>query len=214
MTVNSIGGVHMMLAGIRKKLMGTYFLIILITILFFEFAFVIGIHNYYLNSVSNNLKNKAELVSSFYNNFLDTGDIYSNSKQIIDLFAERSFQLQITDKSGNVIADSLGLTEKDTLAAYKEVKASLSGKKSEFNGRQLYTGERIYVCTVPLTSNGMIVGAMRFSTSLEQTYQVIYTLVQRLLVFGLILLGSVFLMGVFLATKIFNPIEEEINKSN
>jgi len=203
-----------MLAGIRKKLMCTYLLIIFITVTFFEFASIVSIHHYYLNSVSNTLKNKAELVGSFYNNFLDYGDIYNNSQQIIDLFAERTFQLQITDKNGNIIADSLGIAEEKTVASDEIIRTALSGKKGEFKGRQINTGERIYACTVPLTSNGMIVGAMCFTTSLDQTYQEIINLVLRILIFGLILLGVVSFFSFFFSSKISMAIEEVREMNN
>jgi hypothetical protein len=184
-----------MVVGTRKKLLCTYLLISFFTAAIFEIFIIGNIHQYYLNSISSTLKNKAELASRFYNNFLDFGDIYSNSKQIIDLFAERSFQMQITDKNGNVIADSLGKMEKNNLD-YEDVKIALTGKNSEFKGRQADSGEKIYAYTVPLTSNGMIVGTMRFTTSLEQTYQVIYKLTMQLLAFGLLLVGTVFIISV------------------
>jgi len=184
-----------MKVGRRKKLLCTYLLISFLTATIFEIFIIGNIHQYYLNSVSGTLKNKAELASRFYNNFLDFGDIYSNSKHIINLFAERSFQMQITDKKGNVIADSLGIKEINNLD-YEDVKIALTGKNSEFKGRHADSGEKIYAYTVPLTSNGMIVGTMRFTTSLEQTYQVIYKLTLRLLAFGLILVVTVFLFSV------------------
>ena len=190
-----------MAVGTRRKLLCTYLLISFLTVLIFEIFIIGNIHQYYLNSVSSALKNKAALAGRFYNNFLDFGDIYSNSKQIIDLFAERSYQLQITDKNGNVIADSLGIKEKKNLD-YEDVKIALTGKNSEYKGRQADSGEKIYAYTVPLTSNGMIVGAMRFTTSLEQTYQVIYKLLLQLLVFGLILVATIFIISVFITSKL------------
>ena len=81
--------------GIRKRLIGTYFLIIFLTVAIFDFALIWGIKNYYINSIGANLKNQAELVSSFYNNFLDSGDIFSNSKQIIDIFSSQAFQTKL-----------------------------------------------------------------------------------------------------------------------
>jgi len=186
-----------MVMNIGKRLLCTYLLISFLTVAIFEIFLIGGIHQYYLNSVSSTLQNKAELASRLYNNFLDSGDIYSNSKQTIDLFAERSFQMQITDKNGNVIADSLGIKEKRNLD-YEDVKIALTGKSSEFKGRQADSEEKIYAYTVPLISNGMIVGTMRFTTSLEQTYQVIYKLTLQLLAFGLMLVLTVFIISVFL----------------
>ena len=58
--------------SIRKRLTGTYLLIIVLTVVIFEIVLIWGIKYFYLNSVGNNLKNKVELVSSFYNNFLDS----------------------------------------------------------------------------------------------------------------------------------------------
>ena len=100
-----------MTINIRKRLIGTYLLIILLTVASFEFALIWGIKNYYIGSVADNLKNQVELVSSFYNNFLDSGDIFSNSKEIIDISSSRSFQLQSTDKRARVIVDSLEATK-------------------------------------------------------------------------------------------------------
>ena len=117
-----------MTINIRKRLIGTYLLIILLTVASFEFALIWGIKNYYIGSVADNLKTQVELVSSFYNNFLDSGDIFSNSKEIIDIFSSRSFQLQITDKRARVIVDSLEATN-DEVLDYEEIQMALAGQE-------------------------------------------------------------------------------------
>ena len=146
-------------------------------------------------------------MSSFYNNFLDSGDIYSNSKQIIQIFSSRSFQIQVTDKFGRVIADSVGVTEGEVLD-YEEIKTALSGKNGRYLNSNRAFGERIISYAAPLKNNNMVVGAIRFTSSLELTYQVIYRLVRYLIVFGLILIITVFIISSFIAQSIISPVEE------
>lgn len=193
--------------SIRKRLIGTYFLIILITVLVFEFALIWGINNYYLNSVSSTLQNQAELVSKFYNNFLDAGDLYSSAEQIIGNFAQRSFQIQITDKRGRVIADSLNVTSGEVLQT-GDVKTALKGGDGKFRGEDVFSGERVISCAAPLKSDGIVVGAVRFTSSLELTYQVISNLIKYLILFGLGLILVVSVISFLLAQTIVSPIEE------
>jgi hypothetical protein len=65
--------------GIGRRLTGTYFLVIFITVAIFELALITGINYYYLSSINNNLKNQAEMVAGFHNNFLDSTDLYSST---------------------------------------------------------------------------------------------------------------------------------------
>lgn len=202
-----------MIFGIRKRLIGTYFLIIFLTVAIFDFALIWGIKNYYINSVSANLKNQAELVSSFYNNFLDSGDIFSNSKQIIDIFATQAFQIQITDETGRVVADSLNATN-DKILDYEEINAALTGKGAKYKGRDRISGERILSYAAPLKHHDTVIGSVRFTSSLELTYRVIYKLAKYLIGFGIILLITVFFISFFLAQTIVSPIEEIIKTAD
>ncbi|HHY04766.1 MAG TPA: HAMP domain-containing histidine kinase [Thermoanaerobacterales bacterium] len=196
-----------MTINIRKRLIGTYLLIILLTVASFEFALIWGIKNYYIGSVADNLKNQVELVSSFYNNFLDSGDIFSNSKEIIDIFSSRSFQLQITDKRARVIVDSLEATN-DEVLDYEEIQMALAGQEGEYKGVDRISGERIISYTAPLKHDDIIVGCVRFTSSLEMTYKVINDLVKYILIFGIALIVVVFVVSFFIAQTIVSPVEE------
>lgn len=196
-----------MMFSIRKRLIGTYLLIIMLTVAIIEIVLIWGIKYYYLNSIGNNLKNQAELVSSFYNNFLDSGDIYSNSEQIKQFFSSRSFQIQIIDKFCKVVADSLDVTEGEVLD-YEEVEIALSGEGGRYLGSNRPSSERTISYAAPLKNNDVVVGAIRFTSSLELTYQVIYRLARYLIIFGLILITTVFIISSFIAQSIIRPVEE------
>ena len=193
--------------GIGRRLTGTYFLVIFITVAIFELALITGINYYYLSSINNNLKNQAEMVAGFHNNFLDSTDLYSSARQLIDIFAQESFQIQITDKRGKVIADSLGQT-RDQVLDTTDIMKALQGAGDKFKGRDQFSGERIASWSAPLISQGTVVGAVRFTSSLELTYQVIYGLAQYLIVFGLFLILGVSIISYFLAQTIVVPVEE------
>ena len=101
----------------------------------------------------------------------------------------------------------MGVTEGEVLD-YEEIKTALSGKNGRYLNSNRAFGERIISYAAPLKNNNMVVGAIRFTSSLELTYQVIYRLVRYLIVFGLILIITVFIISSFIAQSIISPVEE------
>lgn len=56
--------------GIQKRLVGSYFVVICITVLILEIFLMVYVRYYYLHNVERILMNQAELSASFFSNIL------------------------------------------------------------------------------------------------------------------------------------------------
>ena len=69
--------------SIRKRLIGNYITIALVTVLILEGLFAVAISEYYIGGVERILVNQAETSATFFNRYADAGDIYKKSNYIL-----------------------------------------------------------------------------------------------------------------------------------
>ena len=62
--------------SIRKRLIGNYITIALVTVLILEGLFAVAISEYYIGGVERILASQAETSATFFNRYADSGDIY------------------------------------------------------------------------------------------------------------------------------------------
>ena len=70
--------------SIRKRLIGNYITIALVTVLILEGLSAIAISEYYIGGVERILANQAETSATFFNRYADAGDIYKKSNYIFE----------------------------------------------------------------------------------------------------------------------------------
>lgn len=202
-----------MFYGIRARMVGTFLLIIILTVIFCEAIIIWSVNNYYLDSVSSILKRQSETASNFYSGYLSNTDIESNTSKLLDNFSNLPVQIQIIDSEGIVIADSLHITY-GLEPKHPDIVGALQGRQGKFMGEDVQTKERLLSYSAPLMSGNVVVGAVRFTTSLELTYKTVGTIYFYLIIAGIIIILLIFLISLYISHTITNPIKKITQISN
>lgn len=64
--------------GIQKRLVGSYFILICLTVLILEIILNVSLRYYYFHNIEETLMNQAELSASFFSNTLGTRIWWNN----------------------------------------------------------------------------------------------------------------------------------------
>ena len=158
--------------SIRKKLIGNYVLVALVTVLLLESLFVLFIMQYYLGGIERIMMADVETAASYYSRSANQGDIYTKSNYIFEnLDLEEQALVEVLDLNGNIVIDSTGASS-DEIVNTGDYTRALGGHCSSWTGRS-ELNELIIAVSAPIYDNNSVVGVLRFVSSLELAYQII-----------------------------------------
>ena len=193
--------------SIRKRLIGNYVTIALVTVLILEGLFAVAISEYYLGSIERILVNQAETSATFFNRYADAGDIYKKSNYIFEnMDVEETALVEVLDLSGRVVIDSTGSSSDEKIVT-NDVQQALKGKQEVWRGRS-DLDEPIIAVSAPIYDGATVVGALRYVSSLAPTYQVLQQVLIMLLLFGFAVVSVAFMYGRTMARQILKPVQE------
>ncbi|WP_392486804.1 sensor histidine kinase [Haloimpatiens sp. FM7315] len=194
--------------SIKKRLTINFMVVIFITVAIFESLLINAVKKYYYDNIQNTLITQIKLSCDFYSKYFSNASLKENILDNVDVFwKQTSAQVQIIDSNGNILMDSIGVIPLTPLKD-SELKAALKGEIGKKIGRVSYSKNEVLAVTHPLKSNGKIVGALRFITSLEPVKSQI-----KYISFIFIFIGSfaIIVSGIislFLSDTIIGPIKE------
>ncbi|MBT2760469.1 HAMP domain-containing sensor histidine kinase [Paenibacillus sp. ISL-20] len=195
--------------GIQKRLVGSYFVVICITVLILEIFLMVYVRYYYLHNVERILMNQAELSASFFQQYFADEDLEKQSYRLLKGFAHNSdAQVQIINSSGRLLQDSTGLPGGNDMTTYLDVRTALQGQPGTWRGKDPSTQEAILAVSFPLRANDIIVGEVRFVTSLTETLQTVNRISIVLICVGLFVLAIVTVLGLLLSRTITRSIKD------
>ncbi|MFH5185423.1 hypothetical protein ACHHV8_23780 [Paenibacillus sp. TAB 01] len=156
--------------GIRRLVVSHYVLVVLLTLILVESAFIYAVRVYYYNSISSHLSNHAEVSASFYNKFhtnLNVLQLESQLPDIVESFAHGNAELQVLNLEGTILTSTSGFAVREQVHT-KDVKFAAQGETGRWIGRNPGTGEPVMAVSTPLQWNGQIIAVLRYTTSLEE----------------------------------------------
>ncbi|MBQ2836501.1 MAG: HAMP domain-containing histidine kinase [Peptococcaceae bacterium] len=193
--------------SIRRRLIGNYITIALVTVLILEGLFAVAISEYYVGGVERILANQAETSASFFSQYADAGDIYKKSNYIFEnLDVEETALIEVIDMQGHVVIDSTGSSAEEIINT-SDVAQALKGNSAVWRGRS-DLNEPIVAVSAPIYDGSAVVGVLRYVSSLAPAYQVLGQFFALLLLFGLGVIAVAFLYGRAMAQRILEPIQE------
>lgn len=207
-----------MFTGIRKRLVGTYLVLITLTVLLLLIVFITSLHFYYFDNIKSYISVQANTICNYYKNYLSNTDLKYNAGKIINDFSNTPLQIQVADTQGKVLADSLHQTFGIILDTRDILDASAG--KATYSYDKSLTGERILSYTAPILNNSQTLGTLKLSTSLAGAYKAIYTLAAIAILAGLFIIVLVFIISLYISNTIINPVQKltniayEISKGN
>lgn len=191
--------------SIRTKLVGTYFAIILITVILIEVLLYILLSNYYMSNIETIINSEVEMCSSLYQKLYYQQDFYKDSDTLGQRFAGYTkAQVYLLDLEGRVLYDHFHQYERGEKLEDSDVLTSMvNGKGASIND---VDGERIYAHSEVIELNGQKVGILRLVTSLDALDEVIKGIMSVFIIAGIIIICVVLAISYILSKTIITPI--------
>lgn len=189
--------------SIRNRLMGNFLLIITITVVILEVFILAIIRQNYYKSLEDNLFNQIRLSSELYTKYFSDTSLEDNVLNNVDTFwKQTSAQVQIYDKKGGFLMDSLGLMPNG-----KTIPSDIS--KAIANERGMLIRDDVMSVAYPLkSSDGRIQGVIRFIASTKDITLNLRYIVLLFSIIGVLVILSVGFLGYFLSKSIVDPLKD------
>ncbi|MCM3340532.1 HAMP domain-containing histidine kinase [Paenibacillus sp. MER TA 81-3] len=195
--------------GIQKRLVGSYFAVILITVCILEIFLIASVNYYYYHNVERILVNQAEISASFFHQYFAEEELEKQSERLLNGFSQNTAaQVQIISSSGQLLQDSAGAQDGKNMLDYPDVQEACSGTVGIWKGREPSVHDTVLAVSYPLQAKDMTVGAVRFVTSLTDTMATIRYITVIFISVGLIVVAIVAVLGIFLSRTITGSITE------
>lgn len=199
--------------GLRKKIIKNYFTIIIITVTLFEGLFIFYIQNYYYDYVRQNLKYVVDSTNSNYNGNIGMETV-SFEKKVNNIIEKENlkfnsrYAVTIIDKNKNIVLDRYGFKTNEK-ANYEDVDRALKDKESiPYTHRITETNEHVMSISIPLKTNNIIEGVVRYTVSLDHIDQVIFKLILGLILAGICILLIAISLSLRFAEGLIQPLIE------
>lgn len=193
----------------QKKLLGTYILIIVITITISVVFSWNKINDYFLERAEKESKIQANLLLDLIEK--DEDVIYNFQEFVTEYSSKTSSRLTIIDEDGIVLADSeKDYREMENHAYREEVASAIKGKPTTSLRYSNTMGMYYYYHAVPLNIND-INGVLRVSIPVKEVENITLIMI-GIIVFGTII-GSIiaFIIAYFFTKKLMAPIDDLTN---
>ncbi|MGL4913909.1 MAG: ATP-binding protein [Romboutsia sp.] len=199
--------------GLRKKIIKNYFTIIIITVALFEGLFIFYIQNYYYDSVRQSLKTQVEYTNLSYHT--PTMGAVSFDTKISNIIEKQKseqnvkYAIEIINKNSEVILDPYGFKVKEKVK-FEDVDRALRDVKdlTPYTYRIADTNEHVMSISVPLKTNNVIEGVVRYTASLDKIDNMIFKLTLGLILAGICILLIAISLSLRFAETLIQPLRE------
>lgn len=194
--------------SIKSRLVSSFMLVILITVLILEVVLINGIKSYYYKNVEDILSNQIEFSTKFYYRYFSSTPLEDAVIDDIDIFWQHTnAQVQVLTVDGELLADSLGISSDDDYK-YPDIEKAIETGKGVWVGNVAYDKAPVMAVSRPLVSQGKTIGIIRFISSLEKTNETINQINKFLIATGILVIITSGLVSLFLANSIIKPLKE------
>lgn len=194
--------------SIRTRLVKSFVIIIVITVLILEITLINGIKKYYYSNMEDILTNQLDFSINYLSRYLRNNSLEDIIIDDIDLFWNHTTaQVQVADKDGILLFDSLG-SELKSISEFSDVRKALEGKKGvTTSGSNIY-GEPVMSISRTIETKDKAIGILRFTTSMEETNRMIKFISILLMAMGFIVVIISGVVSLFLANSIVRPLKK------
>ncbi|WP_419887988.1 ATP-binding protein [Neobacillus niacini] len=190
--------------GIKRRVVWSYLLLIIFSVALFETMLLLALRLYYVDGMKQALRDQGTMFSSFYEQEIID---YRLKPDAVNLLNQYNFlvnaQVQLIDENGHILADTHQSTDQN-ISKYDDVRLALMGTTGYLD--TVVEGERVLIVTQPLKRGSTVIGAIRFTTSLEKVNEIHFQNTLLLLSFGGIVILAAAIMSLFLANTITKPV--------
>lgn len=182
-------------------------LIILITVLFFEFILAGAIQRFFYNNMENVLTTQLNYSLDYFQRFYSGMSLSDVVLEDIDLFwSHTEAQVQILSPEGELLMDSLGVigsVDPDS----EDIREAMEGEKGLFVGKVFYAPAPVMAVSRKIQTDEGTVGILRFVTCLNAVNSNIRLMNRLLIILGVLVVLLSGIISLFLAYSIVRPLE-------
>lgn len=195
------------MSSIKKRLAINFIFIAVITVVVLEVFLIYIVRDNYYKNLEESLNNQIRISADLYSRYFSDATLQENVLNNVDTFWKQTkAQVQILDKSGMVLMDSIGVIPYNPIITEDVVRAT-NGQSGTWIGKVEYDNDRVMAISYPLKSGDNIVGVLRFISSLREVDQDIKNIALIFIGFGGIVILIASLVAIFLANSIIGPLK-------
>ena len=195
--------------SIGRKVIGNDMFISVFVLIVLQTLFIIAISQYYLGGIERILLNNATTAAAFYSRNAPSGGIADKINYIFENINEQENALvEVIDLEGNIVIDNTGASGTQKVKSYDYFQA-LTGETETWKGR-LTSGENIIAVSSPIYDENELVGVLRYVSSLDPTYEVLFKYFAFTVLVGLAVLAVAFTLAIATSRRMIVPIKELI----
>ncbi|MBV4424773.1 sensor histidine kinase [Clostridium tyrobutyricum] len=200
--------------GIKQRMIGSYLIIIVMTVFVLETFLIMSISRYYYINMENMVKNQIKVSVDFYNSYLSSSSLKKNIMDNADIFWKNtSAEVQIISPSGKMLMDSIGNYIPGTMEG-DDIDKALKGDVGSSIETDKNTGEKLLCVSSPLKTSGNTEGIIRFVTSLSGVNHIIKKIAVMLILIGFIVILITGIISVAISNTITKPIRQVTDMAN
>lgn len=189
--------------------MRSFLLIILITVTAIDIGLILGFRYYYYNNVENELRNRLELSLDFFRRDYSDKSIQDLLIDDVDvLWTHTNAQVQILDKDGTILMDSIGSICNETVKT-ADFLAAKNGQIHSWIGTSSNTGGPTMAVTGAIANDmGEHIGYVRFISSLQEANLAIYKASLMMFIITAFVTIVTAVVSILISRSIVLPIHE------
>jgi len=194
-----------MKSGITARLVWSYLLLIILTVVMFEVFILTALRFYYVDGVKDTLTDQGNMFTSFYEQQIEDGSFLSEAPSLLqryNFFIDA--QMQIIDSKGDVIADTHD-PDKKNLKSLEDVSHSLRGSAGSMILKE--GGESLLSVSQPIHLENNQYGVIRLTTSMNQLNHTFQQGMLLLISIGGFVIILTAVISYFLANTITKPLK-------
>ncbi|MFT9847051.1 sensor histidine kinase [Aneurinibacillus sp. REN35] len=193
--------------GIKKKLMLSFGMIIVLVVVLLEGAFLLALREYYYASTVQFLTNRSAISTQFFNKYYGGARLSETAGLIIEnLPPDEIARVEVLDWRHRVISDSYGFPS-ERIINTPDVQRALGGQTGKWEGEEGGNTERLLAISQPLRFQDHIVGVVRYTVSLEKIDDHVNNIIGWAFLLGMLVIAFSLLVSMAVAKKIIAPIQ-------
>ena len=194
--------------GIRQRWLFNSLGVVMLILVLAVGTLSVALWAYYSSSMRSGMEARAESVATQFRRYTTRSEYYKAAQTFIDSFEDKNrIEVQFLDNSGTVLYTGQGLAAGTVPNTMDVVQAKENLIIYPWDGNDPTTGEHILAVSAPVIyEGGLLVGIVRFVTSMEAMDRQLIISILAITMIGLAILALVYFSNLTFVRSIVEPL--------
>lgn len=194
--------------GIRQRWLFNSLGVVMLILVLAVGTLSVALWAYYSSSMRSGMEARAESVAAQFRRYTTRSEYYKAAQTFIDSFEDKNrIEVQFLDNSGTVLYTGQGLAAGTVPNTMDVIQAKESLIIYPWDGNDPATGEHILAVSAPVIyEGGLLVGIVRFVTSMEAMDRQLIISILAITMIGLAILALVYFSNLTFVRSIVEPL--------